>query len=277
MSGSTIGGTVTVGLTLGSGSYQSPLTILSSGYVYPSSVGSTAIIVRSDGSILNDGTVIGGLDGGTGIYFDGSKLVNNGVIESGYGGGGGGYGVFLQSGSLLNNGQIVGQGHLGVWDVNATITNNGTIESENGGSAYAVLVSGGTLDNFGQIIDRTERSAAAVRQGTLNNYGTISPQNLQDGVQLGSQGHVINEGLITEIDAYNGGFVTNSGTILGGGQTGDAVYFGSGASRLIIEGSAIFEGNVVAEGQAKHQIMELASSNSSGILSGVGLTHPLIT
>ena len=66
MAGSTISSHVTIGVTLGSGSYPSPLTITQAGAIAASGYSATALIATiSDGYVLNAGT-IGGSGGSLG-------------------------------------------------------------------------------------------------------------------------------------------------------------------------------------------------------------------
>jgi hypothetical protein len=62
--------------------------------------------------------------------------------------------------------------------------------------------------------------------------------------------------------------LTNAGTI-GGSGTGDAVLLGSGDDRLILDPGAAFNGAV--DGGAGTNTLELASTSSSGTITGLGV------
>ena len=130
MTGSTISSTVTSTVTLGSGLYPSPLTVIGSGDVAVTAFLAIGIYGPADsGSLINDGTVTGAAggtrnsgpaNGGTGVdLFGGSTATNSGTITGGVAGyyefgadflsgGIGGLGVLLNGGSLANSGLIVG-------------------------------------------------------------------------------------------------------------------------------------------------------------------------
>ncbi len=134
MAGSTIGSKVTTGITLGNtagpGVYTSPLTITPTGYVDPANYG----VAGLSGSIAsayvpNQGTISGGIGkqgtagsagdtGGGGVGLTAGSLINDGTVVGGSGGAGeaggghGGYGIDLVGALLTNTGLIAG-GHGG--------------------------------------------------------------------------------------------------------------------------------------------------------------------
>jgi hypothetical protein len=60
MSGSTLSDTITVGITLGSAAYPSPLTITSTGAITPAAYGVAGVYAAiSAGYVLNQGSVTG--------------------------------------------------------------------------------------------------------------------------------------------------------------------------------------------------------------------------
>jgi hypothetical protein len=121
MAGSTISGTVTSTVTLGSASYPSPLTVAGTGVVAPSAYAATGVYgPAGSGTLINDGSITGGVGtnsslafsaggtGGAGIsLLDGATATNNGQITGGSGGDGdefggvGGAGVSLGAGAAL--------------------------------------------------------------------------------------------------------------------------------------------------------------------------------
>ena len=98
MAGSTINKMVTVGVTLGSAGYASPLTITGVGEIAPVAGGAIALYADvGAGYVLNHGHIVGG----TGVTGTTGS-------EAGIGGGTGGSGVDLQAGSLTTDGTIAG-------------------------------------------------------------------------------------------------------------------------------------------------------------------------
>jgi hypothetical protein len=179
MAGSTISNHVTISVTLGSGSYHSPLTLVSTGFIEPSPgdvTGPAALIATINaGYVLNQGTIAGdyyggpGGSGGAGTSITSGSLTNEGAITGGLGsasyafGGAGGAGVLLASASLTNEGTIAGgaggasygygppgigaggSGGVGVYVQSGGVTNDGTIAGGRGGDgAYHGGGSGGT-------------------------------------------------------------------------------------------------------------------------------------
>ena len=70
----------------------------------------------------------------------------------------------------------------------------------------------------------------------------------------------------------SGGTLTDAGFIAGGnGGAPDAVDFGSGAARLILDPGASFSGAVVADASYGN-LLELASAGSAGMIVGLGST-----
>ena len=120
MKGSSISGTVTHTVDLGSGHYRSPLTITATGDIAPTAYGANGIYVPTTvhhGSIDNMGTIAsgyGGMNAGAGgIGVDlatAASVTNSGHIYGGDGGysyrsegGSGGSGVQLNAGGQVAN------------------------------------------------------------------------------------------------------------------------------------------------------------------------------
>lgn len=98
MAGSTISTSLTIGVTLDSGVYQSPLTVAATGDIAPSDYAASGLTGGlAAGYTLNEGTI----GAGTGA---------KGVNSAGLGGTGntGGSGVDFNAGSLVNDGKIKG-------------------------------------------------------------------------------------------------------------------------------------------------------------------------
>lgn len=305
MSGSTLSNTITLGITLGSVAYPSPLTITSTGAVQPASYAAAGLVATlSTGYVLNQGTLTGGIGqtgspaaaggtGGFGVYLEAGSLTNAGMLVGGDGGtggigvagtasvapggygGAGGAGIAVAGGTLRNNGTVVGgggggggaaapgigvaaggrggDGGAGVDLLAGSLTNSGVIVGgygggggtadfhiPNGDGGVGVYALGGDLTNFGTII-----GGAPPVTGGSNGFGVLFA---------------------------SGGTLTNAGLIEGGtGTSGGvqwAVYFRSGASRLIVDPGAQFRGAALANTSFSN-VLELASG-STGAVGTVG-------
>ncbi len=159
---STIGGTVTTGVTLGSGGYDTGLRVngtirptaagangltvgLPNGFVYNrgSITGGAGAVIQSAGTVGNDGSITGGgsvlgsgsytdQHGGTGIILSGGSALNFGLVAGGVGVTGG-VGAFVDGG-YFKNGDLYGGGVSGGGGYNA-------------GGVGLVLEGGGTFNN----------------------------------------------------------------------------------------------------------------------------------
>ena len=165
---STISNTITQGITLAtSGTYASPLTITSVGYV-----------------VDNSGTK----DAVYGPNMQGWTVVNQGRLTSS-----GGSGIDLRAGGLVDNsGTIVGTSQIGVYITGGgTVINAGTIV---GGATAGVQLFSGVLANQagGFINASTGRGVSVVGgAGSVTNLGSIAgPSDV--GVALFAGGEVIN-------------------------------------------------------------------------------------
>jgi len=230
----------------------------------------------ASGSLTNDGLLTGG-GGGTG----GAGYVDSlAAVVPGGNGGTGGAGVDLTGGSLTSDGTIIGgaggvggdtpddaiggggrggTGGAGVVLVAGSLTNNGTITGGIGGSAGANGAAHGINGNSG--------AGVYVLDGSLTNAGTISGGSPYLGGIGGSDGGV---GVVFA----SGGTLTDAGVIEGGtsalgGPVPDAIYFGSGTSRLILDPGASFNGAVVADA-AVGNVLELADPATAGTIAGLG-------
>jgi Hint domain len=259
MPGNTIDHRITIGVVLGS-NYASPLTITHPGDIAPSSYGETALYVRLGGGyVLNKGTVSGGPGsygapgtGGIGVYLHTGSVANFGTIAGGAGGAGtiggsaggsgfvGGNAVDLYSGSLTNFGVILGA----AGGAGGAGTGSDGIGGAGGAGVYELVFrSGSGLTNQGSISGGAGGTGGGTASSGAGGVGVNFPV---------------------------GGTLTDSGFIAGGigaGGRADAVAFGSGASRLILQPGASFTGSVVADASFSN-VIELASGASGGTLSG---------
>jgi hypothetical protein len=222
-------------------------------------------ISLSGGMATNDGTVTGGGGGGgyryggaggAGIALSGGLATNDGTVTGGGGaaagidGGAGGAGILLSGGIATNDGTITG-GTGGV----------GAISGGTGGAG--ISLSGGMAKNDGTVIG----GQGGVAHGVLAEYNDGGTGGA--GISLSGGGIVTNDGMVYGgyggFGAYGGaggagvyiggGTLINAGTIGGGfgsrgassnGAAGDAVQFGSAAGTLVVDPTAVFIGNVVA-------------------------------
>ena len=255
---STITGTVTNEVTLGTGTYTSPLTIAGTGAV---TVGSVAAIY--------------------GPNTQAWTVANYGTVRNSSG-----FGVeLLHGGSVTNSGTGLIQGSEGVSITGGvgTITNSGTINGTSG--AGIDLGAGGYVGNSGTI-----RGADAVTitggVGTVTNSGTIissvSGEDFSRPVYLAAGGSVYNTGTIrggiyaVEITG-SAGTITNSGTIIGDFAPGGAgIVLRAGGSidnqAGLIQGSVIIYGTgaVINGGEIFSTIRRGVQLNDGGSISNSG-------
>jgi Hint domain len=226
-------------------------------------IGGTGVLFFSGGSLSNSGRIDGGTggrygdgdangaSGGTGVYQDGGTVTNTltGVITGGSGGdaesafysdagtgGVGGEGVRLSAGTLTNSGDIAGgvggnngessgTGGAGAYVVGGMLTNTvtGTIAGgAAGGGATEHAGSGGdgVMLESGSVINRGEIDGGYSASGYTGGVGvdmvTGTLTNAATGTIAGGIGsHGVN---------LNGGNLSNSGSITGGGAGGWGVF-----------------------------------------------------
>jgi fibronectin-binding autotransporter adhesin len=249
--GSKITNTISMGITLGSGAYTSPLVITNTGEIYPTQSRQDGVQM-SAGYLSNSGTIYGGPNGGSGIRISGGTLFNNGVISPGYGGHG--YGILLEGGNVSNRGTITGNSdELAIFQEGGTLQNYGVIENL-GNYGYGVQIDSGTLINDGTIYSK--------HNGVFIGGGSVLNDAFINGVSLDGGG-LVNNGTIESVESRYGGSFTNADSI-------GSVHFGTGASRIIIDPGAVFSGPVQASGSASREVIELASGVNSGTITGVG-------
>jgi len=234
---STIGTTVTQGITLGSAGYYSPLTITSGGAVVS---GGTADAIYGPsggaGTVINAGSVVA-TGTHTGIDLKGGGTVaNSGYV---YGGMAGVYvtgAAFSGAGTVTNTATIV-SGGAGVSLTNGGIVRNDTGTALIAGTAYGV--------HFSQ---------SYIKQ--LINFGTVA------GTGTNGLGVYVGGGF-----GIDGATVVNHGTIIGAGGT--AVAFGAaanGSNRLVVYPASTLVGVVDGGGNAS---VRFASASTSGTITGL--------
>jgi hypothetical protein len=235
MPGRTISSSAEVSVTLGSGGYNSPLTITAEGDIRPQVAGQPGLVSNSPTDfILNEGGIYGGLDGGNGVDLaGGGTLTNGGTICAGYGYDSVGVGVSLSTGTVTNTGLI--QGGYGADDGqnggdgiiilgDSNVTNQGSIAGGYGSSigGTGAYVGGGFLYNTGHITggggEGGGGEGAFVTGGTLLNKGAViggqnEPGMPAIGIEL-TGGSLINVGFIAGGTAVVdlGGALTNAST-----------------------------------------------------------------
>jgi hypothetical protein len=237
--GAVIGATGT-GIYLGNGGY-----VDNSGYIDVSaSSGGTTLtaegvrVVDLTGTVTNSGTIIGA---GDAVY-----LGDGGTVEN------------------LSGGHIEGSLGVRVVDLIGTVLNSGTIEAS-GTAVY--LGAGGLVDNEGGVIEGPLGVRVVDLAGTVRNSGSIVASGT--AVYLGAGGLVENSNLIEGgvgivFGGTAGGTLIDSGIIRG--TIGDAVQFGAGDDRLIVDVGAGFFGQV--DGGGGGNTLELAAGTGVGTLAG---------
>jgi hypothetical protein len=249
-----------------------------------------------DGNVANDGLITGGIGingtvngglyngpnypggaGGTGIVVAGGAVTNAGTIAGGLGGdstgqgGRGGTGAYIDS-NVTNTGLIVGgDGHAGDGGRNGgngavmsvgTFTNAGTVAGGKGGDG-AGAGGAGVGGTGGAGIYSFNFSGDLINTGTImgGDAGNASP-----GFSTVAGG--------AGVAFHSGGTLTDGGFIgggAGGTVTADAINFGNGAARLILDPGANFAGAVVASTLFQN-VLELADPAAAGTITGLGDT-----
>jgi hypothetical protein len=290
---STVTGTIGHGITLGPPSYDSPLTVTSTGAISNNGVGSA--IYGTTGTVVNAGkltatgaSIFGHYDG-IEIYGDGN-VDNSGIIVAASNGISV-YGV----GSVTNSNTVSAQqwgvsGRTGFLTVTnnagtiygvddginlfggGSVTNSGTIIGANG---IGISGAAGTVVNTDSITGTYGTGIALTAGGSITNTapGVISAGNVYTGIYFnGGAGTIVNSGTITGYAAvmFNGTYndtLTDSGTIIGVGGT--AVGFGGGDDLLQFQpGNLSIQGTV--NGGGGTNTVEFASAASIGTLTGSG-------
>ena len=247
MSGSTLSGTLTVGVTLDVTSYFNGLTLTRTAEINPAANETDGVYVQS-GTILNYGSIngsSGGDIGGIGVDIVNGLLTNSGTIAGGassYSGdvGLGGAGLEVSGATVSNLGLIVG-------GVGAS-----AIASYQGGVSGAGLSeSSGLVTNISTIVGGAKHPEELI---SVNGYLHYILSAAGPGAEL-TGGSLLNQGLI--IGGYNGGdgakvnggIITNDGRVVGGIESeGIQLTAGTLINNGSIIGGAYFPGTFGADG-----------------------------
>jgi hypothetical protein len=222
--------------------------------------GTGAGAVMLNGRITNTGTILGN---GVGLDMANGAAVNQGIISGALSGVGvlagsfTNYGIIsgttaglgLLGGSVTNEaGGMINGGTIGVAlstsSAPALVTNDGVVTGEDG-----MYIVNGTLANGGSIAGQT--IGVYLDQGTVTNTGQISGG--RDGIGVAA-GTIDNQGLIsgaTDGVYVAGGELINEGTISGGLY---AVYAQQSLD-LTLSAGAVFDGQVVDASGHGHLIL----------------------
>ena len=246
------------------------VTNLAGGQILATGGTSDGIRFAAGGSIENYGSIGGG---NRGIY---ARAVAA-TISNGVGGAitGAGYGIEMTAGGDVQNSAAITGGYAGVFAnlAAAYVTNaaGGVIAATGSNGSGVVLLAGGSVYNgwkisgvkTGLYIKAVAATATNGANGVISGTGTAGI-----GAQLKAGGSLLNSGSIDGAKygvAVTGstGTLRNAGTISGGGKA--VVFSGHTTGRLIVDGTAAFNGAVDGGGGSA---LELASAASTGTLSG---------
>jgi adhesin HecA-like repeat protein len=301
VAGSTISNLVTISVTLGSGSYPSPLTITSTGTIDPSAgglIGATGLVAAiSAGYVLNQGIIVGAeaATGGIGIDLAGGSLTNKGRITGGSAsssGGVAGLGAHVASSSLTNDGTITGgyganyinsyatpggAGGGGVDLISGSLTNTGLIAGGSGGEGHvngsgAVGGSGGigldvtssSLTNDGTIVGGAGGFALSLGGTGTGGAGGI-------GVSLGAGSVLINDSTIAggnggDANLGTGGAAGAGVDVTSGSLTNDGTIVGGYGG--IVGGSSTNAGGTGGAGGAGVSLADGGTLTNGGVIAG---------
>ena len=264
--GSSISGTVTSTVDLGSAAYPSPLTVTGTGAILPAAAGAFGVYASQAGVSLSNA---GRIEGGAGQADGGGAAVD-----------------FTAKGTLSNTGSIVG-GATGNTSVNGTYGNGGD----------GVMFAGGALTNGDLITGGGAYGAGGVGvvfsgAGTLTNTGTIAggAHNIYsyelaaggNGVDLGAGAVLSNHGAISGGDSDSntaaansvgvyvgaGAMLANDGQITGGGQGGHtAVTAGAGVSIV----DAVLVNNAGGTISSGHLNIYIYTTSHATTIGGAGI------
>jgi hypothetical protein len=243
------------------------------------------------------GETISGLGGGDTLDF--TNVVANSESYSG------GVLTLYENGTYAGAAKISGQyipGHLSLSSdgngttiavaaeiITGTITNGITLDDSATTIAAGAMVSGngkaavyGSYGPFWQVVNFGTVSNS-VENGIYLGLGDVTNaasgqifSQFGAGVEL-AQGTIVNAGTIDStsgrgvyIVGRGSATVINAGTIIGGGGTAVLLANDYQESRLIIDPGAVFVGSVEAQPFETTDVLELASGNSAGTLTGIG-------
>ena len=247
-----------------SGSYGSPLTISSGGYI----------------DNITNGTALDSPGASANYYLDNQgRITAAGALSSAI--------VFQAGGTIVNSGTISG-GNFGIQVFNGftTVINSGTIMSPRTGYySYGIRLHSGYISNssvgyiHGDNRGVDGDNAAPV---TLVNAGRITGGSYTPGaaVQMFGGGVLTNSGTISDSSTYGvrlnaATTVTNSGTISGGGGKAAITFLGTGGNLLVLEHGYSLVGGVSVAGTAN--ALELAGATGAVTVNfdkaGAGFTN----
>ncbi|HUD60146.1 MAG TPA: Hint domain-containing protein [Acetobacteraceae bacterium] len=247
------------------------------------------------GTVDNLGTISPSnlFSGGDGVY-----LANGGVVTNG------------ASGGTVSGAYILGY-RFGVEFGSSgagTLINYGTISGNPGDPAVSMatgtIINGPSGATGARIMGGDQTSAVWISgAATVINYATIvgvenrGDPNIYFGISLGGAGSISNLGTQSLIEGYLGIYASNNDTVINAGTIAsnydggaDALVFGGGTNRLIIDPGARFIGAVSGGGAVTlapsgnttvigtsngvgTTTLELASGASAGTLSGLGTKY----
>jgi hypothetical protein len=254
----------------------------------------TALIVgdvdfgRATGTLLNYGTITGGVNVYNAGIINGSKadktalirgpeyavnvgsqskFINYGTIE------GENAAVEMPQGTLTNeaSGLLIGQKGIRV-GLSSTVVNYGTVDGT-GGTAVQFLSAGDVLlaEGGSKFIGSLIGDSGTLELLSGSSAGTIDGMSGFTAVTFAADASWVFDGSNTvapglQIEA---GTVEVAGTLEG--ATYAIEFIGNAADRLTIDPGAVFVGKVVGGGE--QSVLELAAADSAGTLSGLGVRY----
>jgi autotransporter passenger strand-loop-strand repeat protein len=236
------------GILLSTATFANPLTVTSTGAVIHSGSHhlSAAVYAASAWVVANYGRIEG-----YGSNDDGVRLRAGGAVING------------------STGTITGESDGIRMDSTGTVDNAGII-----GGGHGINLAGGVVTNGASgVITGYYDAIVLTGSGTVDNAGSIA--GYYTGVSLIDGGFVTNAAGATVYGVYGGVAlrgsctVENAGTIGAAGGHAAVQFYGTGANRLIIDGGAVFSGEVTANSAGANTI-ELAAKDGAGSLSGLG-------
>jgi hypothetical protein len=242
---STITGTVTSTVTIGAGTYTSPLTIASGATVSVAS--GNGVYSASLATIVDQGTIDATGTSSDGVLLDGGGYITNSL--SGYiSGGNDGVALFNDAGTIANSGTIRGVDGKGVYlAAGGTVTNHGLIESGAHG-AVSFHDTTGAVINYATIESSSNQGVYFQDGGTLAN-------NAGGYISGGGNGVAVEGGVAT---------INNAGGHISGG--GDGVAVEGGVATINNAGGYISGGG---DGVAVNGVSTIGTITNSGTIRGV--------
>jgi fibronectin-binding autotransporter adhesin len=204
---STITGTVNHSVTIGNGTYTSPLTVTAAGYIDAST--GNGVQAASFTEVVNSGKIVGGESGIA--LFNAGSIDNSGLIQAGLDDG-----IYIaKGGTVTNSGTIFGGSSAGAWALNFYLAASATMTV----SAYntgLIQGRGGVL--FSYLANAT---ATLTNSGTINGtaVGTFGAHAGNGLYFLNAAGGVDNTGAASAIVGAQNGIYVKAGGFKGAGNT----------------------------------------------------------